>query len=179
MARGVMPTAPLVIDASIAVAITRREPAGAAASDALRGWIRDRRRLIVPGHFWLEVANAFGTRRLPGADVLEAIHELDGFGLETIDTERSQLLVSIDLMERYGLTAYDATYLALALVWDGLLVTFDRALQAAAAERAIQLGPSRMSETHAVYEGPRTWPDYKGASAFLAKLRAEAAARPG
>lgn len=173
-----MPTAPLIIDASIAVAITRREPAGAAASDALEGWTRDRRRLIVPGHFWLEVANAFGARRLPGADVLQAIHELDAFGLETIETDRAQLILTIDLMERHGLTAYDAVYLALAITWDGLVVTFDAALRAAAADRFVHIGQPRLSETPQAYEHVVTWPNYKGASAFLAKLRAEAA-RPG
>jgi len=43
------------------------------------------------------------------------------------------------------------------------------------------IGPGivpKLSETPAVYEHDVTWPNYKGASAFLAKLRAEAA-RPG
>ena len=81
----------------------------------------------------------------------------------------------IDLIERHRLTAYDATYLALAIAWDGLLVTFDASLRVAAGERTAQVGPTRLSETPVAYEHTVTWPEYKGASAFLAKLRAEAA----
>lgn len=167
---------PLVIDASVAVSILRGEPDGVAAAEALDLWTRERRRLIVPGHFWLEVANALGSRRrLPGSAMLEAFHELDSFRLETTDTDRAQLILTIDLMERHGLTAYDAAYLALAITWDALVVTFDAALRAAAADRIVHVGRPRLAETHPAYEHTVTWPRYKGASAFLAKLRAEAA----
>jgi predicted nucleic acid-binding protein len=170
---------PFVIDASLVIAVVRGEPDGLSAAQALDHWTRERRRLIVPGHFWLEVANALGSRRrLPGSAILEAIHEIDGFGLETIDGDRAQLILTIDLMERHGLTAYDAAYLGLAITWDGLVATFDSALRVAAADRLVHVGRPRLAETPASYEHTVTWPNYKGASAFLAKLRAEAA-RPG
>ena len=75
--------------------------------------------------------------------------------------------------ERYGLSMYDAAYLALADSIDGEVLTFDQALKIAAGDRAITLG-HQLSETQVVYERDVTWPNYKGASAYLAKLRAEA-----
>jgi predicted nucleic acid-binding protein len=166
----------IVLDASIAVAIAREETSAAAARTAIEGWSRNRSPIAVPSHFWLEVTNALRVRwHWPGARVLEAIHLIDQMHLETIALERAGLLLAIDLSERHGLTVYDATYLALAITLDGSLVTFDAELRAAAGSRSLSVGPARLSETPVAYEHAVTWPDYKGASAFLAKLRAEAA----
>jgi predicted nucleic acid-binding protein len=169
----------VVIDASIALAIVRAEPEAPAVTAALSEWTRAGARTVVPSHFWLEVANALLTRRRwTGEKVLQAIHELDRFRFETIDLDRAALLLTLDIGERHGLTTYDAAYLSLAISLDGSLATFDLALRTAAGTRAHHIGPARLSETPAVYEHDVTWPNYKGASAFLAKLRAEAA-RPG
>ena len=170
---------PLIVDASIAVAIVRDEPEGPDASGILTHRSRDGGRLVVPSHFWLEVANSLITRRRwAGSKVLEGVHALDALGFETIEMDRAFLILALDASERYGLTTYDAAYLALAVSLDGSLLTLDRALRAAAGARAVQIGPARLSETPAVDEHDVTWPNYKGASAFLSKLRAEAA-RPG
>ena len=107
--------------------------------------------------------------------MLQAIHDLDEIGFETIPLDRPLLVLSIDMGERHRLTAYDAAYLALAVSMDASIATLDTALRAAAGARALHIGPTRMSETPAAYEHSVTWPDYKGASAFLARLRAEAA----
>jgi hypothetical protein len=56
---------------------------------------------------------------------------------------------------------------------DGRLLTLDRRLVLAAGERAVSLGDRRVSEAHVRYERDVTWPNYRGASALLAKLRAE------
>ena len=107
--------------------------------------------------------------------VLQAVHGLDALGFQTVDLDRALLILTIDASERYGLTAYDAAYIALAISLDGSLMTLDAALRAAAGTRAVHVGPPRLSETPMTNEHQVTWPDYKGASAFLAKLRAEAA----
>ena len=170
---------PIVIDASVAVSIVRKEPEGPAATTAIMEWTRDGTRIVVPSHFWLEVANAFTARRAwPGAKVLQAIHELDRLRFETAELDRALLILAIDMTERHGLTAYDAGYLALTVSLDGSLMTLDARLRAAAGSRALHFGPAKLSETPAVFEHDVTWPSYKGASAYLAKLRAEAA-RPG
>ena len=171
-----MPPVPLVMDASIAVSIARGEEASVTAHTVIRARVRDGGRVIVPSHFWLEVANALlGRHRWTSAALFEAVHVLDRLGPQTVDLDRPTLLSAIDLVERHGLTAYDATYLALTDAFDGELITFDRALQAAAGARAVPFeGRHRLSEAPAPYEHDVTWPDYKGASAYLAKLRVEA-----
>jgi predicted nucleic acid-binding protein len=170
---------PMVVDTSIAVAIVRREPEGSEAAGVISRWTRKGVRIVVPSHFWLEVTNTLIRRHhWSGEDVLGAIHAIDALGLETIEMDRAFLILTLDTSERFGLTTYDAAYLALTVSLDGSLLTLDRALRAAAGDRAVPVGPARLSEASVVYEHAVTWPNYKGASAFLAKLRAEAA-RPG
>lgn len=166
----------LVMDASVAVSIVRHEQGGVVAAAAIADQTRRGGRIVVPTHFWLEVTNGLMVRwRMPGAEALQAIHDLDDMRLETLEVDRALVVLAIDLTERHGLTTYDAAYLALAMSMDAQLATFDKALRAAAGPRAIHIGPARLSETPPPYEHAVTWPDYKGASAFLAKLRAEAA----
>lgn len=170
---------PIIVDASIAVAIVRDEPQGPDAVVVISRRTGEGGRIVVPSHFWLETTNTLLARhRLPGADVLQAIHDLDGLGFETVEMDRTLLILAMDASERYRLTTYDAAYLALAISLDGSLLTLDRALRTAAGGRAIPTGPAGLSETPVAYEHEVTWPNYKGASAFLAKLRADAA-RPG
>lgn len=114
---------------------------------------------------------------MSGKDVLANVHRLDTFDLQTFDGGQAMLLAVIDTIERHRLTAYDASYLVLAGLLDADLATFDRSLAAAAGARAISLDDGhRLHETPAVYEHDVTWPRYKEASAYLAKLRADALA---
>jgi predicted nucleic acid-binding protein len=171
-----MPPAPLVMDASIAVSIARGEETGDLAHGFVRARVGNGGRVVVPSHFWLEVSNALmGRHRWTSAAVFEAVHVLDRLDPQTVDLDRPTLLSVLDLVERHGLTSYDATYLALADAIDGELLTLDRALRAAAGPRAVSIdGRRRLSETPAPYQHDVTWPDYKGASAYLAQLRVEA-----
>ena len=170
------PPPPIVVDASIAIAIVLEEPGGSDAEGVITRQTRAGGRVVVPSHFWLEVTNPLITRRRwSGADVLRAVHTLDSFRFETVELDRALLVLTLDGSERYGLTMYDAAYLALANSLDGALLTLDVALRAAGGPRVVAIGPARLSETPAAYERVVTWPNYKGASAFLAKLRAEAA----
>jgi predicted nucleic acid-binding protein len=171
-------TGPVVIDASVALALALDEPEAPQVRDAIAGWISEGRSRVVPAHFWLEVVSRLS--RPPGgagAFVLEAIHRLDSLGLEAVDIDRPLLVRAIDLMERTGLTVYDAAYLALADRLDGELATFDTKLGAAAGDRLCRLyGQPRSSERPAAYEREVTWPAYAEASAYLARLRADALA---
>jgi predicted nucleic acid-binding protein len=169
---------PIVIDSSVAIALLLDEPEAAAVDRALGSWTREARPIFVPGHFWLEVVNRLGRdSRASGERVLAAVHRLDTLGLETIEPGRPLLLHVIDRVERHGLTAYDAMYLVLAESLDADMATFDRELVAAAGPRAITFDEGNgLHEAPAVYKRDVTWPSYKGASAYLAKLRAEALA---
>lgn len=166
----------IVLDASAAIAFVAREEPKPRVERELRALGASNTSIVVPAFFWLEIVNALtGRRKWSGAAVVEAIAELDTFDLLTIEQDRAVVVLTIDLVERHGLISYDASYLALAIQRDAQLLTLDRELAAAAGVRAIALSDShRLAETTGGYEREVTWPDYRGASAFLAKLRADA-----
>jgi predicted nucleic acid-binding protein len=167
---------PIVLDASVAISIVRDEPSAPGIRRALDEWTVDGRQLLVPSLFWLEVVNPLVRRHSwAGLEVLHAIHQLDAMDLTTVEADRTQVLLTLDLAERHGLTSFDAAYLALAQMSKADLATLDIDLARAAGGRAIELDRrQRLSETPAVYEHDVTWPDYERASAYLAKLRVEA-----
>lgn len=173
-------TNPVVLDASIAITFALRQPGFEVVDQRIESWLAQRVRLCVPTHFWLEVSNVLVRRhRLTGALAMEAIHTLDELGASTIPVDRPLLLLALDRAERFGLTTYDAAYLALAETLDATLYTSDRALLAAAGSRGLALAGAtdhRRSEHPAAYGAERrpTWPDYSGTAAYLAKLRSEA-----
>lgn len=173
-------TTAVVFDASIAITFALRQRGVDEVDRRIEGWLARRVQMCVPTHFWLEVSNVLVRRhRLNGARVMEAIHTLDELGISTIPVDRPLLLLALDRAERFGLTTYDAAYLALAETLDATLYTSDRALLAAAGPRGLPVAGAadhRLSETPAAYGAERrpTWPDYSGASAYLSKLRAEA-----
>ena len=170
----------VIIDASIAVTRIRRQAGWEDVNQRLAAWRRSGTALVVQSHFWLEVSNALMRRHgVRGAHLLEAVHRLDEIGLETAEVDRPMLLLALDRAERYALTTYDAAYLALAESFDGLLFSADRELVVAAGVRGLSpigSGDRRLSEERAAYlpSARPTWPDYSGAAAYLAKLRAEA-----
>lgn len=175
-----MTTSPIVIDSSAVIAMIRDEPEGIEAARILRSAVLAGTRVMAPSHFWLEVMNPLMTRyRMSAADVIRSIHDLDRFRIESIELDRPLLLATLDLSERLGLTPYDATYLAVAIAVDGVLLTLDAELAAAAGARLITRGRHGLSERSTTYEHDVTWPNYKGASAYLAQLRAETLAGRG
>ena len=170
----------VVLDASVGVARVRPEEATPEIQGAFREWSRAGTRLMVPRSFWWEVVNALTAgQRYSGLQVLEALHELETMEIESRDPDRGSLLLTVATVERFRLSSYDALYLVLAESLDAPLATLDRELARAAGARARYLGPDdpgrRLSEPPAADEHTATWPNYKGASAYLAKLRAEAA----
>ncbi len=130
----------------------------------------------MPDHFWLEVANVLIRRHHASAEqVIVAFQAMDELQIESIHLDRPQLLLTIDLQTRGGLSAYDAAYLALAQAEDARLLTLDARLAEAAGERAIRLNgmpPRRVMEEPAAYVAePLDWARF---GPYLAQLRAEA-----
>jgi hypothetical protein len=126
--------------------------------------------------------------RWSGASILEALRELRELSPESVELDEAAHILVVDAAERYGLSAYDAQYVALAEQLDLPLVTLDRPLAAAAGSRWIDPVESShpLSETSAPYGSPRrvAWPDHAGPASYLASLRAdlkraEARARAG
>jgi predicted nucleic acid-binding protein len=167
----------LVIDASIGIAVVRKEPGWKGALDALRLRRVAGSPLLVPSLFWLELVNVLSRRyRLKPAIVIEAIAELEIIGLESVELERPMLLLALDAVVRHRLSAYDAAYLALAESADAELLTADARLAAAAGRRALQVqGSDLIRERPVEYNlqpGSGTWADWPGAANYLRQLRA-------
>jgi predicted nucleic acid-binding protein len=164
----------LVVDASVALAIVRREP----GSDAAAAALREADELVVPELFWLEIVNVLLRRHgLQPELVVEAIRDLDELDLATVQLDRPTLLLALDQAARSGLTAYDAVYLALAEAADLDLLTLDAALAAAAGPRAVALdvGAHRASEAPAPYTTSAV--DWRRFGPYLARLRTSTGAR--
>lgn len=136
----------LVLDASIAVAASLPDEAGAVAAHALILRAEDEG-AAVPAIWPTEVANgllmAMRRRRHGLAAVRQALLHLEGLPLEIAAPVpgllwRGPLL----LATRHRLTLYDATYLDLALTRGLPLASFDAALRRAAAEEEVPLLPA-------------------------------------
>ena len=174
------PAQPIVLDASAWIAFIRAESPGVMVSAVTSRHRLGSGRLIVPDHFWLELANVLIRRH--GAspeDVVEAFLATDDLEIETIRTDRPTLLLALDLQHRHGLSAYDAVYLALAEAENARLLTLDTRLATAAGIRAIRLdplGPHHVAEKPAPYVGePVDWARF---GSYLARLRAEVQPAP-
>ena len=163
----------LVVDASAALVLLRREPGWTDSDAHLRRQALDGQPLIVPPLFWLEVVNVLARRyRYPPSAVVEAVYELEQVGIVTRDVGRPGALAVVDVIGRSELTAYDAAYLVLAESADARLLTADVALAGTARERAILVGATGgIADDPAPYAAATAWPRWKGAAAYLAELR--------
>ena len=107
---------------------------------------------------------------------MDRIRVLDEFSTRTVEVDRPLWLLALDRMVQHELSAYDATYLALAEALEARLLTLDASLSAAAGSRAFPVGPHRLAETRAAYvtrSPSEVWSEFGD---YLASLRREAAA---
>lgn len=175
----IVPDDRIVIDASIGLAVIRREPERPTIRAAAEAWAREGIDLVVPSHFWAEVVNVLVRRYgMSEPEVIEALAIVDDLAIQTVNLDRPTLLLALVPMDRAGLSAYDALYLALALATDGRLATLDRRLADAAGQRAIFLGDGhgrRLAERPRAYGPyPQSGPAWLGSAAvgaYIAELR--------
>jgi predicted nucleic acid-binding protein len=128
----------LVLDASASLAwiFERADPAENTLADRLLGELT-RQTALVPVLWHTEVANVLLVAERRGvvreAQVLDYLHRLVGLPIVTDDAPVStrQALV-MALAREHRLSAYDATYLELALRTGSALASFDARLVAAA-----------------------------------------------
>ncbi len=174
----------VVVDASVALAYLMTEVGTQPAKAVIAGWQASGTELLVPSHFWLEVTNALvrGNGFSPG-DVVAEFVDLDFLDIKTIEPDRPLLLLAIDQMVRFRLSAYDAIYLALALSTDARLATLDRRLAGAAGDVGILVGSDgdgRLSGQLATYATGREtysgWAHTAVVGAHIAELRRQALA---
>lgn len=161
----------LVLDASAALGIVRHEPSAEGIRRLLKAVAPSGGLIVVPGSFWTEIVNVLARRYLYAMeDIVEAVATLDGLGLTTVGAGRPGLLSVIEVAVQHGLTAYDATYLALAEALDADLLTLDRDLAAAAGDRAMPRDDGRVSEARARYR-LQPWIPWPGTADYLDAVR--------
>jgi predicted nucleic acid-binding protein len=132
------PPVPIVVDASLAVEqIVEPAPRGRTSWDS---WVGGGRTILVPSHFWPEVANAMlrGSRFHPER-VRHEIDLLRAEGVESVAPHERRLLDAIGLASQHGLTVYDALYVQLAIETDATLGTLDAAMRRAAEAEGVEV----------------------------------------
>jgi predicted nucleic acid-binding protein len=174
----------VVCDASVALAWLVDESAPAWATTLWESVLHGRVDVKVPDLFWLEIGNRYVRRRdLAVEQVLEGVLRLEALGFQTVDTDRSLRSMAIHHARRFGLSTYDALYLALADTSDLPLATLDGRLGGAAAALGRRYGDdpgSAIGETSASYGTDRVADPMSLAAlgAYLAELRQEIATSP-
>lgn len=135
----------LVLDASAALAwlIQRTDPAEAMLARLASTEVRASS-AMVPGLWFAEVANTLlvfeRAKRLTEAVSRNFLSSLALLAIEEDDPPCAVLqLRLIDLGRRYNLSAYDATYLELAMRSSAVLATFDRKLAGAARAAGVKV----------------------------------------
>lgn len=99
---------------------------------------------VVPSLWRLEASNVIAKslrlKKVTQAQATAFIALLDDLNIETDDqTDRRALHDTLDVAWRYGLSAYDAAYLELALRKNMAIATLDEKLAAAATEAGVQV----------------------------------------
>jgi predicted nucleic acid-binding protein len=134
----------VVVDASVALAWCFPDEASDYAERALvalKG-----QTLVVPAVWGLEIANALlaGERRkrLKRPDIMRFVALLEGLSiLQDCQSARESVSNVLPLARDYGLSAYDAAYLELAIRHSVPLATLDNDLQKAAKRAGIRIFP--------------------------------------
>ena len=133
-----------MVDASVALAWCFPDEASEYADRvlvALKG-----QTLVVPAVWGLEIANALLTgerrKRLKQPEILRFVALLEGLSILQDGQAVSESVNNVlPLARDYGLSAYDAAYLELAIRHDVPLATLDRNLQKAAKRAGIRIFP--------------------------------------
>jgi predicted nucleic acid-binding protein len=125
----------MVLDASMALAWFFRDEESAVSELAFA--MTDDHVVVVPPHWFAEVANGFRTgeraNRSTPDEAARFVTQIDGLDLE-IDrlAPFAQFELILPLARKYDLTVYDAVYLHAALSASAPLATLDKALAQAA-----------------------------------------------
>ncbi|HVB11438.1 MAG TPA: type II toxin-antitoxin system VapC family toxin [Bacillota bacterium] len=133
----------VVLDASVALAwVLPGDHDALALRD--RACDAERYELVVPPTFWFEVTNALwvATRRgrLDGTAAAEALASLEEFAIDVWLAEPARCL---SLALEFGVAAYDAACLAIALDRPAILWTLDARLAEVAAGAGVETAPAR------------------------------------
>jgi len=140
---------PVVVDASVALAWCFPDEASHYADEVLVAL--EGRRILIPAVWGLEVANAVlvGERqkRLGQIEIQRFTTLLAGLSVTQDTTPANQCIKDVlPLAREYGLSAYDAAYLELAIRQNAFFATLDKKLQNAAQKAGIAIFKSSSPE---------------------------------
>lgn len=134
----------LVIDASIALSWVFEDEADA-LSDRVLDLLTDGV-AVVPAVWPFEVSNALVTAqrrgRITPADTVRFLSLVGRLPVQVEPGEVGSMASLVDAAREYGFSAYDASYLALAMSLGVPLATRDAALQKAATAAGVELFPA-------------------------------------
>ena len=130
----------IVVDASVAIKwFVSDEPLAVEAGSVLTDIERDPSPYLVPELFMNELLAVLC--RLPGSEptqVQEALHLVEALGLTRVGNGHELLELAAAFAARWNLSGYDAVYVALAALVDGVWITAD--------ERAVRrIGNSKLT----------------------------------
>jgi len=133
---------PLVIDASVALTWAFKDEASEFSLHALRA--AQNRRVFVPVIWWFEISNAIVQAvrrgRMTDAERRQFYRLVQRTEPVSDSLDGPQVLGTVtDMSLEYSLTAYDASYLELAMRRNAQLATLDKALIAAANRAGVAL----------------------------------------
>jgi predicted nucleic acid-binding protein len=136
-----------VIDCSFAAALFLPDERSNRVAALFRGE-RGNDEFIVPLLWWYELSNILKTsvtrKRLTHADVMEILKQIKSMGFATdSDSGPDYARNLFDISVLYGLSAYDAAYLCLAMENKASLATLDNELAAAAMKAGVKTYPGR------------------------------------
>ena len=133
-----------VLDASVALAWFLDRPTSQYA-DHVRQLLLRGNRAAVPALWQLEIANGFISAERRGtltlSDISQALQSLDIVIAQAIENSPDPVSMRgvLSTARKFGLTAYDAVYLELALRQGIPLATLDRQLRAAASNAGVEI----------------------------------------
>ncbi|HUS60186.1 MAG TPA: type II toxin-antitoxin system VapC family toxin [Nevskiaceae bacterium] len=120
----------LVLDASVALKWFFQEKNSDLAEILLKQIKKDEIKVFVPQIFFFELVNAVKTKaKSTHKDVLEVINKIFSLKLNSEKVNRKLLAKANFYAQKYDLTIYDASYLALAKVFEINLITADEKLR--------------------------------------------------
>lgn len=128
-----------VVDASVAAKwFLPEEPLAEEARAVLHAIGNDPREFIVPELFMTELLAVLARMRgVTATDVTRAISLIESLGLHRVANGHDLLATAAELAVDWGLSGYDATYVALARLVKGTWLTADRRAAARVRERKL------------------------------------------
>jgi len=137
-----------VLDASVAIKwFFPHERGSQTARKILRGIKEEKIRVFVPQIFFFEIINVVKTKsNSTSEDVLQVIDKIFSLDLVTKRIDKKLLAKANFYAQKYNLTIYDASYIALAKLSKVILVTADQKLVKKTNLKFIRLLPSSSRE---------------------------------